>query len=333
MYDVYVGIDISAKTAHVHWYQPLQTRSGAFQIAQNEGGYKRLVTTLQRICPDSTQIHIVMEATANYWLSLALFVHQREFAVSVINPTQGKRFAQMQLRHAKTDPIDAQMLCDFAYIIQPTLWTPPPEIYFELQQALALRDDLVTTRTQFRNQLHAMNQHARPQSFLFDILYYHIEQLTRHIQQLEQHIQQLLNSDHQWHVATQRLLTIPGIGTITAAWILTSTHCFERCETPDQAAAYAGLVPHPNQSGQSQKKGKTGGGNKTLRSMLYMAAGSALQHNPILKPFYQKLLKRGKIKQVARVAVARKLMHIAWAVVVKQRDFDPDFAKQSKIAA
>ena len=124
-YKVYVGIDISAKTAHIHWLQPLTQHKGKLKIAQNKSGYKRLVQTLRKVCYETSQTHIVMEATGNYWLSLALYVHNAGFAVSVINPVQGKRFAQMTLRRAKTDPIDAQMLCDYAHTIQPKLWTPP----------------------------------------------------------------------------------------------------------------------------------------------------------------------------------------------------------------
>jgi transposase len=333
MYQVYVGIDISAQNAYVHWHDSHTTQDGSFKIAQTPAGYHRLVSKLQQVCQDTCQIHIVMEATGNYWLAPALHVHEHHFAVSVINPVQGKRFAQMQLRRAKTDPIDAAMLCDFARMAQPTLWTPPPAIYYKLQQRLALRDDLMLTRTQFRNRIHAMSKHPHCETSLLAILTEQVDQLTQQIDQLTRHIDRLLASDHQWKQALDHLLTIPGIGNITAAWLLTATHCFERCETPDQAASYAGLVPHPHQSGKSKKKGKTGGGNKTLRSMLYLAAGSALQHNPILKPYYQKLLKRGKIKQIARVAVARKLMHMAWALVVKDRDFDPDFANKSHLAA
>lgn len=332
MFTLYVGIDISAQDAHIHWYQTHTQQSGQCVIPQTKAGYQRLVKRLSTLCPDPQQTQLVMEATANYWLALALFLHEHSFAVSVINPIQGKRFAQMQLRRAKTDPIDARMLCDFAQMVQPPLWTPPPTIYYQLQQRLALRDDLVATRTQFHNRLHAMQQHPHCETALLHILQQEIDRLTPLIDQLEREIQHLLKSDHQWRIATDHLLSIPGIGAITAAWILTTTHCFARCDTPQQAAAYAGLVPHPQQSGQSNKKGQTGGGNKTLRWMLYMAAGAALQHNPILKPFYQKLVKRGKLKNVARVAVARKLMHIAWACVVKNRDFDPHYRQHPLIA-
>ena len=68
------------------------------------------------------------------------------------------------------------------------------------------------------------------------------------------------------------------------------------------------------------------------RRALYMAALSAVQHNPAIKAFYNRLLERGKPKKVALCACARKLLHIAWAVARSQQMFDPDYYKQSLVA-
>ena len=91
-------------------------------------------------------------------------------------------------------------------------------------------------------------------------------------------------------------------------------------------------MPYANESGKKKGKRLTGGGHAQLRKMLYLAAGAALRFNPPLKTFYQRLVQRGKIKQVARVAVARKLMHMAWACVVKERFYDPQFGRQALAA-
>ncbi len=64
-----------------------------------------------------------------------------------------------------------------------------------------------------------------------------------------------------------------------------------------------------------------------------MATLAAARRNPCVKPLYDRLVARGKPNKVARVASARKLMHIAWAVVVKERDFDPSFAPQPDFLA
>jgi transposase len=89
--------------------------------------------------------------------------------------------------------------------------------------------------------------------------------------------------------------------------------------------AYAGLAPHPHQSGTSVA-GHTGVGqygHAQLRTVLYLATLSAARYNPAIKPFYDRVRARGKAPKVARCAAARKLLHIAWAVATKKQPFDP----------
>ena len=140
---------------------------------------------------------------------------------------------------------------------------------------------------------------------------------------------------HAWAAAARRLLTIPGVGVITAAWILVATQCFAYCDTPEQAAAFAGLVPYRRESGTSRRSFRPvgRGGHAALRKTLYMETLSAAHRNPCIKPLYDRLLARGKPNRVARVASARKLLLIAWAVVVKERDFDPSFAPRPALVA
>lgn len=326
MYSLYVGADIAAKTIALHWQDAQKTLSAAMEIEQKRSDYRRLAKHLKKIAaPEETLI--VMEATGNYWLESALFWQEAGFLVSVINPKQGRNFARMQLRRAKTDAIDAQMLCDFARMVCPEPWTAPPDVYYRLQQRLSLREDLHTSKTQHSNRLHALGHNPCAEASVMARLERQIASLEQEIDELDAEIEALLKSEHDWHQAAKRLGSIPGIGPVNTAWILTATHCFARCDDPEEAAAFAGLAPHPKESGSRKGKRQTGGGHAILRAKLYMAAGSALQHNPIIRPFYQRLVKRGKIKQVARVAAARKLLHIAWACVVKERDFDPNFGR------
>jgi transposase len=121
------------------------------------------------------------------------------------------------------------------------------------------------------------------------------------------------------------LLSIKGVGAITAAWLLVATHNFTDCHAPEQLAAYAGLAPFPHQSGKSIRRREVIGhaGHAPLRRSLYMASLSASRYNSAIKAFYDRLRQNGKPIKVARCAAARKLIHIAWAVVTKQTPFDP----------
>lgn len=321
----YVGIDIAYKTASIAFQDPARLPVTVLEIEQSPSAYQRLIRILQQIAaPDCT--HVVMEATGTYWMALAHTLFAADFVVSVVNPAQPKYFAKLRGQRAKTDAIDALLLLDFARFCQPPPWTPPPAICETLRQHLTYRQQLIDIQTQLRNQLHAFQQNPLAAPALLQRMSRRLADLTAEIKALHAIIATLLNFDNVWRQATTYLLSIPGISTISAAWLLVATHCFERCDTPQQAAAFAGLAPHPKDSGKQHGQRSIGGcGHRYLRNVLYMASAPASRFNPILKVFYERLLARGTPKKVARCAVARKLIHIAWACVTKQQLFDPAY--------
>ncbi len=154
-----------------------------------------------------------------------------------------------------------------------------------------------------------------------------IATLTGELTALDAEIAATLVQDDAWAEAAARLQTITGVGLITTAWLLTATLNFTLCPTPEAATAYAGLAPHAHQSGTSVHRRPTIGhtGHARLRTVLYLASLSAAQHNPAIKPFYDRLRAAGKSSNVARCAAARKLLHIAWAVATKGQPFDPHY--------
>lgn len=327
MYTLYVGIDIAAEKATVAWQQADTGEWGELDIEQCRSDYARLVRQLSRQAAAADTL-VVLEATGIYWLALADYLHEQGYVVSVINPLQARRFAQLHLQRAKTDAIDARLLTLYARQIQPPAWTPPPAIYYQLQQRLSYRQDLVEMRAQERNRWHALAHHAHADQAVVQRLRQHLDYLDHEIAALEAELRTLLAQDHPWAEAARRLSTIKGFGLITIAWLLVATQCFAFCHGPQQAAAFAGLVPYPRHSGSSlhARRAVGRGGHAPLRATLYMAALSAARYNPVAKALYDRLLARHKPNKVARIAVARKLIHIAWAVVVKQRDFDPQYA-------
>ncbi len=271
-----------------------------------------------------------MEATGTYWMRLASSLSEAGFAVSVINPAQAHDFAKALLKRSKTDAIDAQTLAELGARLQPEQWSPPPQVYTEIHQRLVHRDGLVTARTRFRNQLHALVQQPVVISSVRTRLESLIATLDEEIATVEQEITAALRQDEAWAAAAARLATITGLGTLTIAWMLTTTINFTLTVTPEAAANYAGLAPQLHQSGSSVRGRPRVGhaGNVRLRRALYMASLSAIQHNPVIKAFYARLRAAGKPPKVALCAAARKLLRIAWAVATKQQDFDPTYASR-----
>jgi len=101
-------------------------------------------------------------------------------------------------------------------------------------------------------------------------------------------------------------------------WIVVTTMNFTLCASAEQAAAYAGLVHIPREPGKSVYKRPCIGhaGNGRLRTALYLATLSAARYNPLIQTFYDRLKASGKPTKVARCAAARKLLHLAFALVV-----------------
>lgn len=338
-YRLFVGVDIAATTATVVW-QGIGVAAGPpLTIDQTPQGFASLRRRLIATGHAPAEILVVMEATGSYWLSLATALAEAGFAVSVINAAQAHHFAKALLRRAKTDAIDARTLAQLAALLQPACWTPPPIIYAELRQRLAQRDALIGVRQQVRNQLHALSQGPLVITSVRERMEVLIATLTAQIAEVEAELAAATAQDGAWTAAIKRLQSIPGVGLLTASWLVVGTLNFTVCASAEQAAAYAGLAPMVRESGNSVRGRASIGhsGNGRLRTALYMATLSAAQHNPAIKAFYRRLRDAGKPPKVARCAAARKLLHVAWAVGTKQQLFDPGYKQQhealSKLAA
>jgi len=324
-YQLFVGIDIAAQTATAAWTRLDRQVSQVVTIAQSAEGYQELNTLLLATGTVACEILVVMEATGTYWMQLAWALHQQGFAVSVINPMQAHHFAAALLKRAKTDAIDAQTLAQLALLLQPSPWTAPPAVYEELYQRLTERDALMQMQRQERNRLHALHKRFVLIPSVQQRIQQHLDLLQRQITSIERELEHVFCQDAEWAAAAERLRSVPGLGAVTVGWLLVSTLNFSLGHTPDQLASFAGLAPHPQQSGTSlHTHGQVAqGGHARLRTALYMAALTAIRLNPVLAAFYRRLRERGKPAKVALCAVARKLLHLAWALVTKHQMFDP----------
>jgi hypothetical protein len=225
------------------------------------------------------------------------------------------------------------MLVRLAQERQPPAWTPPPRVYHELRQRLVARDALIATRTQVRNQRHALQQWPVVITSVLAHLDAGRATVTTQIAQLEQELAAVV-ADGAWARAAALLQSIPGGGVVTAAWLLVTSVNFTVSRTPAGLTAYAGLAPMPHESGTSIRGQPRMGhrGNTHLRHALSMATLSASRHNPMIRVFYQRLRDGGKPIKVARWAAARKLLHLAWAVVTKEQRFTPIYREPLRLS-
>jgi transposase len=201
---------------------------------------------------------------------------QAGFCVSIVNPAQAHHFAKALLKRAKSDAIDAQTLTCLAALLQPAPWTPPPAIYLELQQRLAQREALIGLRQQVRNQRHALLQAPTIVASVRERMESLLTTLDEQITTVERELKEVIRLDASWAATATLLLSIPGVGLITAAWLVVSTLNFSVGTTPEQLAAYAGLAPMVHESGTSVRdRPRIGhGGNGRLRTAVWSCPGA-----------------------------------------------------------
>jgi len=130
------------------------------------------------------------------------------------------------------------------------------------------------------------------------------------------------------------LLSIPGIAIKSAAAVIGEVGDIHRFETPKKLTGYIGAHPRFHESGnKSAHPRMSKAGNKRLRRILWQCTIVAMKHNPIIKALYEKKLAEGKKKMVAIGHCMNKLIHIIWAVLTYQENFDPNGGIRSQMLA
>jgi transposase len=327
---LFVGVDIAATSFAASWAAAAPFTQRARSFAQSPDGFAAFQAALAATNIPAAETLIVLEATGSYWITLAVTLHQAGYSVSVVNPAQVHAFARSLPRRAKTDALDAQLLTQFAFERRPACWTPPEQVYHELRQRLLVRDGLLEMRGHARNQRHALEQWPVQVQGALEALDKVVAECESQLEQLERELALVL-AEGAWAESARLLMGIKGIGLITSAWVLVATVNFTACASAEKAAAYAGLVPLAHESGTSVRGRRQIGhaGNARLRTALYLATLSAARYNPVIRAHYERLRAAGKPTKVARCAAARKLLHLAYAVVTKRVAFDAEYGKQS----
>ena len=320
-----LGIDVAKETLDVAL--KIEQRLLHKQFENTGSGYQHLTTWLKK--QGSTQLHACLEATGQYGEGVADFLFSQGFQVSVVNPARIKHYGNSKLRRNKTDKADAELIAEFCEKEKPALWTPPPASFKDLQALVRHLDDLLETRQQETNRLGSGVHTKAVVESLSALLAF----LDQQIKQCKQAIQDHINSFPELRRMQNLLITIPGIGRLTAARLLGEIRNILDFEDARQLAAYAGLTPRNFLSGTSVHKksrlAKTG--NAHLRKALYMSAISAKHHNPIVSTFCARLSQNGLRPMEVIGAAMHKLLHLVFGILKSGRPFDPNYLAYQQV--
>lgn len=325
MEDTIVGIDVAKMTLDV----ALIRRQGWAnqQFENTPPGYQRLEAWLKRQA--GACVHVCLEATGQYGDGVAEYLFAQGYLVSVVNPARIKHYANSKLRRNKTDKADAHLIAEYCQREQPPLWTPPPASFKDLQALVRHLDGLIVTRQQELNRLTCGVKTTVVITSLKSLIAY----LDAQIEQIKAAIQAHIERHAELARRQTLLISIPGIGQLTAARLLGEVRDILEFEDARQLAAYAGLTPRNVVSGTSVHKksrlSKTG--NANLRRALYMSAISAKRWNPIIARFCTRLEQNGLRPMEVIAAAMRKLLHLAYGILKSGRPFDPHFLSKSQV--
>ena len=322
-----LGIDIASEKFDVHLQREGQQPEPA-TFENTKKGFGQLQRFLKK--RQAQDAHVCMEATGVYYEELAHFLHEKGYAVSVVNPLQIKAYARSQLRRNKTDRLDAEVIADFCGSQNPPLWSPPDPVYYELRGLVRHLEDLESDRQRQRNRLHAYKRSAHAPATILKDLRTQIQFLSRQITSVKQQIQALINKHPALKEQCCLLASIVGIGQLSAAKLMAEYGDMTLFGGVRQVVAFAGLNPRQRQSGSSIR-GKTNiskMGRSSIRAALYMPAMSAIQHNTLLQPLITRLREDGLCEMEIIVAVMRKLLHLAFGVLKTGQPFDPHYLEK-----
>ena len=305
---IFAGIDVAKERLDL----ALRPSGTVRTVAYDAAGISGLVSELQSLEPSA----VVLESTGGLELPLASALAAASLPVVVVNPRQVRDFAKATGRLAKTDALDAQVIAHFAEAVRPAIRPLPDSDTQELHSLNARRTQVVEMLVAEKNRLGRAGQAVRPR------IRAHVEWLEQELKDLDRGLRDMLRRSPVWREQDDLLRSVPGVGPQLSVTLL--------ADLPElgalgrrQIAALAGVAPMNRDSGTMRGRRTVSGGRGRVRTVLYMGALVASQHNPVIRSFYQRLLAAGKTKKLALTACMRKLLTILNSMMKSGQRWNP----------
>lgn len=332
---LWCGIDISKQSFDAALVADQRVRDlmsipvGQFDRAAN--GISDFLSWLQGHCANHhtqlSQIHFVLEATGKYSKEFFIEICRQHagLRISIVNPAHAAHFQKSLGIRNKTDALDARSLGLFARERKPDPYSPLSPQCQALQELYRQRNYYIKQRgAQESRSEQVLTQAAK------EIEREAMEATQRTIKRIEAEIKNLLNREYEISRDIELLMSIPGVGLITATAVLAELGDLRRFARAAELASFVGLAPQIQESGTSVR-GKpriSKAGNSVIRRSLYMATLTwTTKPNEGLGIVYARFVKAGKAKRSALMAIARKLLVLMRAILISGRGYEANFDK------
>lgn len=298
-------------------------------------GFAPFVAWVNKLAEADVPVRFVMEATGVYHESLAYYLDENGYEVSIVLPNKISNYVRTLEKKTVTDQTASEAISLFGLERKLEQWSRPKGIFKKLRQLTRERSQLIELRTICKNQLHAEQAEAEPHKKSIIRLKKRIELLNNQEQEIRTELKEFIKTDAEVQRFVILLCSISGVGLLTAAAVLGETNGFDLIRNKRQLTSYAGLDVQEKQSGTSVR-GKpriSKKGNKHLRKAMHLPALAAIRHDERYKAVFARLVSRHGIKMKAAIAVQRKLLEMMFTVFKKQEKYDKDyFRNQTKKA-
>lgn len=317
-----MGIDVSKSTLDCH----LHLQQESLQVTNTAVGYKKLVKWLKKHSKNPEEVLVVMEHTGIYTYRLEQYLHGEGIAYVKRPALDIKR--SLGMVRGKTDKADARFISKYGWMRREELTPTKPmsENLVTLQQLMNYRDKLVADKASYLARIKELKGQFGDDlaSAITQSSEYLIEVLTVEINQAERAIKALIKKEESLKINYDLVTSVKGIGFATAVHFIVSTENFTRFADARKMMCYCGVAPFKHESGSSIR-GRTKVShlaNKKLKSLLTMAAMSAMKWDPELKRKYEEKVAEGKPKLSVLNIIRAKLVTRIFAVVQKQTKYE-----------
>jgi len=316
-----IGADISKSTIDIHCFG----KSLSLTVSNNIKGFKELLKWIKKhVSKDFESVMMVMEYTGIYTYNFENFLHGHQVDYVKKPALDIKRSAGM--KRGKTDKADAVMISKYGWQRKEELQPMKPltQAQLDLQQLMSYRDKLVADKASYQSRIKELKEqmHKKLNERIIQSTESIMQLLKEEIKKTEAAIKDLISKEEGLAANYELVQSVKGIGFATAVHMLITTENFTRFDAR-KFACYSGIAPFKNESGSSIR-GKTTTShlaNRKIKSLLTMAAISAINHDPQLKEKYEQKLQEGKAKMVALNIIRFKLIERIFAVIKRQSPY------------
>lgn len=314
-YKIFVGIDISKSWIDVAVLNDRLTVHRNY--GNNKKDFKLLLSWLKTFARPNEML-LCMENTGVYTMPLWEYLAAHEIPFVVENALQIK--LSMGIRRGKSDKADAQLIARYIRLhhTECRLYKVPAQIITRLKVLFGYRERLL----KIKHQLWVSNKEikgfmpgevCKEMSHDSEIL---VKSIGSKIAKTEKLILSIIMSDDEAKRIYQLITSVPGIGLITASYLIIVTQNFTIIENSRKLSRYGGMSPEKNESGIIKRKAHVSGiGNKKLKSLLSNCVGTNLKYDPETKEYYNRKVLEGKPEGVVINNLKNKILHRVYAVV------------------